>query len=82
VQGGTGRRDLGQPPLDRGVNVLVGIEECEGAGIELFVDAPQTSPDRCQLRGGDDSGGSQPSCVGDATSDVKGVELVIGVEGR
>jgi hypothetical protein len=82
VQGGTGRRDLGQPPLDRGVNVLVGIEECEGAGIELFVDAPQTSPDRCQLRGGDDSGGSQPSCVGDATGDVKGVELVIGVEGR
>jgi hypothetical protein len=75
-------RYLCQPPLDRGVNVLVGIEECEGAGSELFVDAPQTSRDRCQLRGGDDSGGSQPSRVRDAAGDVKGVQLVVGVEGR
>jgi len=82
VQRGSGKCDLGQPPLDRGVNVLVGIEECKGAGIELFVDAPQASRDRCQLRRGDDPGGSQPSCVGDAAGDVKGVKLVVGVEGR
>jgi hypothetical protein len=82
VQGGTGRRYLRQPPLDRRVDVLIGVEKIEGAGIKLFAHPPQTSLDGGQLRGGDDSGGSQPSCVGDAAGDVKGVQLVIGVEGR
>lgn len=82
MQRGTGRRDLGQPPLDRGVNVLVGIDECEGARIELFVDPPEPSLDGGQLRGRDDAGRREPSRVRDAAGDVKGVQLVVGVEGR
>ena len=82
VQRSPGGRYLCQSALDRRVDVLIGIEEDEGAGIELFVDAPQTLCDRCQLRGREDAGRSEPARVRDAAGDVKGVKLVVGVEGR
>ena len=82
MQRSPGGRYLCQPALDRGVNVLVGIEKIEGAGIELFVDPPEPSLDGGQLRGREDAGRSEPSRVRDAAGDVKGVQLVVGVEGR
>jgi hypothetical protein len=39
MQRGSGCCDLGQPPLDRRVNVFIGIEERERAGVELVADA-------------------------------------------
>ena len=64
------------------MNVLVGIEECEGAGIELFAHPPQPSLDGCQPAGGNDAGRSEPTRMGDAAGYVEGVQLVVGVEGR
>jgi hypothetical protein len=54
VEGGAGGRDLGEPALDGDVNVLVGVEEVEGACVELFANPAQTPFDRGQLRSGDD----------------------------
>jgi hypothetical protein len=82
VQRGSGGCDLGQPPFDGGVNVLIGVEEREGAGIELLADAAKATLDRGQLRGGEDAGGSEPARMRDAAGDVKEVQLVVGVEGR
>jgi hypothetical protein len=82
MQRSAGRRDLGQPSLDRRMDVLVGFEERERPGIELLADAPEPPLDRGQLRGGDDAGSGEAARMGDAAGDVKGVELVIGVEGR
>jgi hypothetical protein len=49
VQGGAGRRELGQPALDRGVNVFVGLLEIELTGVELALDPPEAALDRSQL---------------------------------
>jgi hypothetical protein len=49
MQGGPSWRDLREPPLDRRVDVLVGVEERERAGIKLFADAAQSSLDGGQL---------------------------------
>jgi hypothetical protein len=76
------RRDLGQAPLDRGVNVFVGVEKLEGAGVELFADSPQAPLDCAQLRRRDDVRGRQPACVRDAARNVKGVQLEVGVQRR
>ena len=82
MQRRTGGRDLGEPAFDCGVDVLVGVEELELAGIELFADASQSPLDRGQLCGGDDAGGSQAACVRDAAGDVEGVQLEICVQRR
>jgi hypothetical protein len=50
VQGGAGRGELGQPALDRGVNVFVGLLEIELTGVELALDPPEAALDRRQLR--------------------------------
>jgi len=52
VQGGPCRRQLGEPALDRGVDVFVGLFEIELAGVELALDPPEASLDRGQLRPG------------------------------
>jgi hypothetical protein len=80
VQRGAGRRDLGEPALDRGVDVLVGIDESKGSRVQLLADTAQPSLDGGQLPGGDDPGGSKPARVRDAARDVKGIKLVVGVE--
>jgi hypothetical protein len=82
MQRSAGRGDRGQPALDCGVDVLVGVEKIKGAGIELFADAPQPSFDGGQLCGGDDARGRETARMRDAAGDVKGVKLEIGVERR
>ena len=73
MQRGAGGRDLGEPPLDRGMDVLIGVEELERAGSELFADASQPPLDSSQLCGGDDAGGSEAARVRDAAGDVERV---------
>lgn len=80
VQRGAGRRDFGEPALDRRVDVLVGVLESEGSRVQLSADAAQPSFDGGQLPGGDDPGGCKAASMGEAAGDVKGIELVIGVE--
>ncbi len=82
VQRSPGGCDLGQPPFDRRVDVLVRVEERECARIELLADPAQTSLDGGQLSAGNDARGGKPASVSDAAGDVKGVELVVGVERR
>jgi hypothetical protein len=78
----TGGRDLGQPPLDRGVDVLVGVGEREFAFVELASDPPKTSLDGCQLSLRNKLRRRQAASVGDAAGDVERIEVVIGLERR
>jgi len=57
VHGRACRCDLGQPPLDRGVNVLVRVGQLELAVLQLTLDAAKAALDGRQLRTSDDSGG-------------------------
>jgi hypothetical protein len=76
------RRDLGQPPLDRGVDVLVRVRKLKGAGVELALDPPQAALDRPERGGLEDPGRGQAARVGDAARDVEGIELVVDRERR
>jgi hypothetical protein len=80
VQGRACRRDLGQPPLDRGVDVLVRIGQVELAALQLTLDAAESALDGRQLRTADDSGGGKPARVGNAAGDVVGVELEVDLQ--
>src|SRR5258706_16386883 len=82
MQRGSGGCDLGQSALDRRVDVLVRVEERKCARIELFTDPAQTSLDGGELCGRDDPGGGEAAGVSEAAGDVKGVELIVGVERR
>jgi hypothetical protein len=64
------------------VDVLIRVEEREGAGIELLADPAQTSLNRGQLRARDDPGDGEATRVSEAAGDVKRVELVVRVKGR
>jgi hypothetical protein len=46
VKSRAGRGDLGQSPLDRGVNVLVGLAELELPVVELALDPAEATLDR------------------------------------
>src|SRR5579859_5857989 len=76
----TRRRDLGQPALDHGVNVLIGVDEIEIARVELALDAPQSTLDRGKLGGLDDPGRGQATGVGDAAGDVIRIEIEVDLE--
>lgn len=76
------RRYLGEPPLDRGVDVLVRVGDLERAGVELALDAPQAALDRSELGGLQDSGRGQATRVRNAARDVEGVELEVDLERR
>ena len=68
------------PALDRGVDVLVRVEEIQVARVDLAPDPPEATLDRGQLRCGQDAGCGQAARVGEAARDVKRVELEIGLE--
>jgi hypothetical protein len=76
------RRDLGEPPLDSGVDVLVGVEEGELAFVELTLDSSQPSLDGGELRRRKKLRRRQTTSVRDAPGDVEGVELEIRIERR
>ncbi len=80
MQGRACRRDLGQPPLDRGMDVLVRVGQLELAVLQLTLDAAEAALDGRQLRTSDDSGGGKPARVRDAAGDVVGVELEVDLQ--
>ena len=80
MQGCPCRRDLGQPPLDRGVDVLVRVRQLELAVLQLTLDAAKAALDGRQLRTSDDSGGGKPARMRDAAGDVIWVELEVDLE--
>ena len=82
MERGTGRRDLRQPPLDRGVDVLVGVEERELAFVELASDPAKASLYGRQLALGQKLRRRKAASVRDAAGDVERVEVVIGLKRR
>jgi hypothetical protein len=82
VQGSAGGRDLRQPPLDCGVDVLIGFEEGELAFVELAPDPPQASLDRCQLPCREKLRRRQAASVRDAARDVERIKVVVDIERR
>ena len=75
-----GGRYLGQAPLDRGVNVLVGLAELELPVVELALDPPEAAFDRGQSRWGDKACLGQPARVREAAGDVERIKLEIGLQ--
>jgi hypothetical protein len=81
VQGGAGRGELGEPALDRSVDVLVGLFEFELTGVELALDPPEAALDRRQLRPGQKACRRKAARVGDAPRDVERIELEVDFQG-
>jgi hypothetical protein len=82
VKGRAGGGDLGQAPLDRGVDVLVSCAELELTAVQFTFDAAQAALDRRELRAGQKVRLGETPRVGDAPGDVEGVELEIRLERR
>ena len=72
-----GGRYLGQAPLDRGVNVLVGLAELELAVVELALYPAKAALDRGQSRLRDKACLGQPTRVREAAGDVERIKLEI-----
>ena len=70
-------RQLGEAPLDRGVDVFVGGLEIEAAGVQLALDLGQTLLEGPQLAFGEEPRRRQAASVGARAGDVVGVELVV-----
>jgi hypothetical protein len=82
VEVGPGRRDLGKPPFDRGVDVLVGFLELELARVELALYPPEATLDGCEPAPGQKARRREAARVGEAARDVERVELEIDLERR
>jgi hypothetical protein len=82
VQSGACGRDLGQPALDRGVDVLVGLAELELAFVQLTLDAAKAALDQREARPGQKTRGGKAARVRDAAGDVKRIELEISLQRR
>jgi hypothetical protein len=80
VEGGPRRRELGQSPLDGGVDVFVGVLELEVARVELPLNPPKATLDRCEPVPGKNARRGQAARVGEAARDVERVELEIDLE--
>jgi hypothetical protein len=80
VKGGAGWCELGQPALDRRVDVLVGLLEIELTGVELPFDPPETALDRGQPGLRQKARRREPARVGDAPRDVERIELEIDLQ--
>ena len=82
MQGGASGSDLGQPPFDRGVDVLVGLAELELAPVQLALDAAKAALDQSETCLRQKACRGKPARVRDAAGDVKRVQLEIGLERR
>ena len=69
--------DLGQPPLDRHVDVLVGFLEGEGAADQLCIDRVEAIEHPVELLGGEDPGAEQRPGVGARLTHVVGRQAAI-----
>ena len=77
VQRRPGGRDLGQPALDRGMDVLVFQLELELVAVQFALDLPEPAADRGQLAGREEARRRQAACVREAPRDVVRIELVV-----
>ena len=82
MQSGAGGGDLGQPALDRGVDVLVGLAELELTFVQLALDAAKAALDQREARPGEKTRGGKPTRVGDAAGDVERIQLEISLQRR
>src|SRR5205814_2920165 len=80
MQRGAGGRDLGQPALDRGMDVLICRTKPERALVELPLDPPKSALDRRRLRLGHKTCRRKASRMREAARDVVRIELVIHLE--
>ena len=74
--------DLGQPPLDGHVDVLVGVEEPELVGVELGLDAIEPVEQLVAVGLGDDPHRGEHRRVGAGLLDVVGIEPPIEADRR
>ena len=69
--------DLGEAPLDGGVDVLVGLAEGERAGSELLRDLGEARVDRRGVGRGDDAAGAEHAGVGARGGHVLGPQAPV-----
>jgi hypothetical protein len=74
------RSQFGEPSLDGGMNVLVGLREFERATFELALDPSQPTFDGAKLPWLENPRGSKSARVGDAACDVERVEVEVDFE--
>ena len=74
------RVQLGRAPLDRGVNILVGVGEDELAALDLAPDLDQRPLQPGELRLAEKAGLDQAAGMGDAAGDVVGRQLEVDLE--
>jgi hypothetical protein len=72
--------DLGQPALDRGVDVLVAVGEDELTALDLLADLDQGLVESVEAGLAEEPGLEQAAGVGDASGDVKWGELEVDLE--
>ena len=77
-----GPHDLGEPPLDRHVDVLVGVQEGELAGVELGGDAIEAAEQLVAVGVGDDAGGREHRRVSAGLRDVVGRQAPVEADRR
>ena len=78
VEAGAGvAGQLGDPPLDRGVDVLVGLDVGELARGQFGLGGVERRLDRSHLRSAEDAGHAQPGHVGPAAADVEAGEALV-----
>jgi hypothetical protein len=80
VELGACRRELGEPALDRGVDVLIAFVELERSGLQLVADDGETLLDGAEVGRRDEPGGFQSARVGNAAGDVIRIELEVGLQ--
>jgi hypothetical protein len=80
MESGAGARQLSQPSLDGGVDVLVRVPKLELASIQLFSDPAQAALDRSELWRREKTGSGKAARVGDAAGDVIPIELEVSVD--
>ena len=80
MQSSAGGSQLGQPALDGGVDVLVGLAKLELFTIQLLLDAAKAPLDRGELRLRDDARRGEATRVREAAGDVEWVQLEVGLQ--
>ena len=76
-----GADELGEPPLDRHVDVLVGGQEAEAAGVELAAHAREPALEARALAPGEEPRAHQRAHVRHAAGDVVRVEAAVEGQG-
>src|ERR1700687_113898 len=82
MQRGPGGRDLGQAPLDCGVDVLVALADLELALVQLALDASQAALDQRESCPGQKTRREQAARVGDAAGNVERIQLEVRLQRR